>query len=212
MTDFTAFLPEVLPFVHDCPQIAAINALRAAAIEFCEKTLYWQADLDTIDSDAGDNNYQIVVPTGTVLLGVITGWYDGHQLIPTGADALDRLFRGQDWRSLPGLPRYMTQLTDTTLMLVPTPSNDDNDALALRVALAPSRTATGIDDTIYQRYLEVIAKGARARLYATPGAPYYDMQMSMAYQKEFVTGIGEARIKVNKGMTRASTRIEFRQF
>lgn len=212
MTDFTAFLPEVLPFVHDCPQIAAISALRAATIEFCEKSLYWQLDLDLLDIDAGDANYQIPVPDGAALISVMGAWYDGRQLEPKGPDELARMFRGHDWRTMGGMPKFFTQITPTEVLLCPVPTSDIPDIVGMRVALAPTRDATSVDDSVYQRHLETIAKGARARLYATPGQPYYDMQMSMAYQKEFMSGIGEAKIQVNKGMTRTSNRIEFRKF
>lgn len=212
MTDFTAFLPEVMPYVHDCPQLAAIQAIRNAAIEFCEKSHYWQVDLTNADIDAGTGEYLISVPAQTALVDLIGGWYNNHRLIPKNADVLSRLYAGTDWRMVTGDPIYVTKLDGSTLTLVPTPTRTEFDALGLRVALAPARNATAISSDLYQRFAEVIAKGARARLYATPGQPYYDMNMSMAYHREFLVGIGEAKIKANKGITGAAVSVEFYPF
>lgn len=211
-TDFTAFLPEVLPYVHDCPQIAAIQAIRNAAIEFCEKSHYWQVDLASADIDAGTGAYRVSVPDQTVLVDLISGWYNNYRLIPKSVDALSRLYRGTDWRLATGDPIYVTKLDGATLTLVPTPISSRFEAMGLRVALAPSRTATAIATDLFDHFAEVIAKGARARLYATPGQPYYDMNMSMAYHREFLVGIGEAKIKANKGVTGTAVSVEYYPF
>lgn len=212
MTPYTAFLPEVMPFVHDCPEISAIAAIRNAAIEFCEKSHYWQADVPVFDADEGESFYQVEVPDGSVLIDVVDAWYKNFRLSLKTADDLARLMRGADWRTVIGDPMYITKMTGPMVQLCPTPERTEFDALSLRAVLAPTRDSTGVDDDIYERFLEVVAKGARARLYATPGQPYYDMNMAMSYRKEFITGIGEAKIQANKGLGRASGAIQMRPF
>ena len=43
---YEVFLPEVMPFVRDVPEIVAVQAIRNAVIEFCEETHYMQENLD----------------------------------------------------------------------------------------------------------------------------------------------------------------------
>jgi hypothetical protein len=212
MTPYTAFLPEVMPFVHDCPEISALAAVRNAAIEFCEKSHYWQVDLQTSDTDKGENKYPVIVPKETVMISIIDGWYKNRRLQPKTADQLAFLFRGIDWRTVTGDPMYITKMTGPQVQLCPTPQSTEFDSISMRAVLAPTRNSTGVDDDIYERFLEVIAKGARSRLYATPGQPYYDMNLAMSYRKEFITGIGEAKIMANKGLSRTSGSIQMRPF
>lgn len=212
MTPYTAFLPDVLPFVHDCPEISAIAAIRSAAIEFCEKSHYWQADVDAMDTDEGESLYMVAVPDGSTMISLVDGWYNNARLAIKSADELARLFRGSDWRSVIGDPMYVTKMTGSMIRLCPIPTKTEFESVGLRAVLAPTRDSTGVDDDIYERFLEVVAKGARSRLYATPGQPYYDMNLSMSYRKEFITGIGEAKILANKGLTRASGSIAMRPF
>ena len=66
---YEVFLPEVMPYVHDVPEIVAVQAIRNACIEFCEETHYLQENLDPITGqenvgeyylDANDSNYKVV--------------------------------------------------------------------------------------------------------------------------------------------------------
>lgn len=211
-TPFTAFLPEVLPYVHDCAQLVAVNAIRNAAIEFCEQSHYWQVNIEAMNTVEDVNSYVVPTPDDTTLIDIAAGWFDGRNLIPKSAEELARLFRGADWRNVVGSPAYMTRITGSELVLVPRPDQTKIDALGLRAVIAPSRSATSISTDIYEKFLEPIAKGARARLYATPGQPYYDMQLAMVYKREFMVAIGEAKIKANKGLSRASVAVEYPGF
>ena len=50
---YEVFLPEVMPYVHDVPEIVAVQAIRNACIEFCEKTHYLQEKLYAISGIKG---------------------------------------------------------------------------------------------------------------------------------------------------------------
>lgn len=209
MTAYTSFLPQVMPYVRDCPQPIIEDAIRNAAIEFCEKTYIWKDDLAAISIVGGTSEYAISVPTGAALVSVEACWYSDRLLIPKGADELARIFRLCDWRSAEGDPVYYTHTTPNSIVVVPTPQNDVADSLKIRAVLCPTRASTTVEDFIYDDYLDTIAAGARARLYAIPGQPFSDMSLALLSRREFLAGVGEAKIKANKGMTRASLRVEF---
>lgn len=211
-TEFAAFLPEVLPYVHDCPQVVAVNAIRNAAIEFCEKSHYWQVNIEPMNMVAGENTYEVPVPDDTVLIDVKGGWYNGRLVIPKSPEELSRLYRNADWRTVIGGPTYITRITGSEVIVVPNPDRTEEKALALRAIIAPSRAATTITTDVYEQFLEAIAMGAKARLYETPGQPYYDIQLAAMCKRLFMVAIGEAKIKANKGYSRASVAIEFPGF
>lgn len=211
-TLFTAFLTEVLPFVHDCPQFVAVNALRNASIEFCERSHYWQVDASPVDVLAGTATYTIPVPAGTAMVEINQAWLKGQLLIPQSAEVLTRIYRGVDWRTQTGPPAYITALNSNDVQLVLVPQISVAQGLTVRAVVAPTRASTGIDTFIYERQLEVIAYGARARLYGMSGQPYYDPQSSELYRHRFMAGVNDARIKANRSISRAPISVEFQPF
>lgn len=206
---FDQFLPEVLPYVPDVPEFVAINAIRNAAIEFCEKTYYLQVDADPITAVANVGNYEIDTPPDTAFIDVVQGWYNNVLLIPKGIDELSRIYRSLDWRQLYGNPAYITRVIQPEIMLVPIPVTTIMNSLTLRIAIAPTRAATTVPSRLYEHYTEVIGIGARARLYGTPGQPYYNAGAAEVSRKRFYYEIANARRKVQNGLGRATNRIEF---
>jgi len=203
------FLPEVLPFVPDVPEFVAINSVRNACIEFCKKTRFLQADADP---QTGVNNvasYLVETPPNTEFVDVIQAWYNNVLLIPKSPDELSRIYRSLDWRTLQGNPAYITRLIVPEVILVPYPVLTLPNALTMRIAVAPTRASTTVDSSLFEHYLEEIAHGAKARLYGTPGQPYSDPAAALQMQARFRLDIADARRKVEKGLGRASTRIEF---
>lgn len=209
---FDDFLPEVTQFLPDVPELVAKNAIRNAAIEFCEKTRYWQVDVDPISVVAGQRNYVVPTPADTKMVGVVSAYYNTNLLIPKGPDELARIYRMGDWQQVEGAPQYLTQIIKPEVILVPTPYEDKAESLHLRVAIAPTRASEEISEDVYENYLMVIANGAKAILYNTPGQPYFDKTSAKECQMYFRAGIANARILIDKGLTRSSTRAEFQRF
>lgn len=200
-TAYDEFLPEVLPYVHDCAYPVAINAVRNACIEFCDKTDYVTYTHDPISVVAGTASYNLVLPAGTEVARILSGWYDGLRMAPKGEEDM-RLQFPLDWRTMTGRPQYFTHAIPSTVIVVPAPQTDATDALKFIIALRPSRASTTIDDVIYSRFAEQIGWGARSRLYETPNQPYYDPQSAALYRARFQTAIGGAKIERNYGLTR----------
>lgn len=211
-TLFSAFLPEVLPYVHDCPQIAATNAIRNAAIEFCERSGYWQADLAPVDALALTGTYVLVAPTGTRVVDCISVWFNNILVVPKSAEELTKLYRGIDWRSLAGQPSFVMSDHSGAIRLVPAPAIAVVGAINVRASIAPTRATTGMDSDVYEKQLEVIASGARARLLNMSGQPAYDPVQATAQRTAFLAGCNNARIRANKASTRASVQVEIPRY
>ena len=202
---YDAFLPDVLPYVPECPEPVALNAIRNAVIEFCNKSM-WLVNEQTVDLVALQRDYQLTLPVETELARVQDAWYDHIPLKPAGEEDLKRLY-GFDWRVVTGRPAYYTQLNPDTIRLCPAPLQDEIGAVDLIVELTPIRASTSCDMTLYERWLEGIACGAKARLMMLPQQSYSDAQAAMVNKALFNTAIGEARIERNRGMTRATLRV-----
>jgi len=209
---YDVFLPEVMQYCPDVPELLATNAIKQACIEFCEKTRYWQVDLDPQMVYAGQSSCSIDTPSGTKLVSVIEAWFNGVLLIPKSTEELTRMYRFTDWRALVSSPLYITQIIPSEIMLVPAPLVNNSSGLTMRVALAPTRASTGVDQDIYESYLEYISYGARARLYGTPKQPYFDKPSSIEYERKFLEAISSVRTNINKGLSRSAVQVEFARF
>lgn len=210
---YEVFLPEVMPYVHDVPEVVAVQAIRNACIQFCEETHYLQEELDPItgqenvgdyDLDANDSNYKVVE--------IMQAYYGDQLLIPKAQEELNQIYRTSNWADLKGNPYYYFRPRATVIRLVTKPNITEGNKLKVKAAIAPNRSSTTVDDELFERFLEYIAHGARARLYNTPNQPYYDPKTAMEYTKRFNDEMAEVRTRVYKGLTRAAAKIEFQRF
>jgi hypothetical protein len=201
------FLPEVLPFVQNCPELTASNAVKNACIEFCERSLWWLFEHDPIVTTALGSRYALVPPDGTLCARVMDAWHNDTSLSPRSDDQLRSLF-GPDWRNATGSPRYITHITPDIVMVVPTPQEDAADGtLSLIIALRPTRESAGVDSIIYDRWLETVAAGARARLYDVAGQPFSDPTAAIKSRLAFNRGIAEAARDRARSMGRGISRV-----
>jgi hypothetical protein len=209
---YDLFLPEVMQFVKDVPEVVALNAIRNASIEFCQETRYIQQHLDPMTGVANIGTYDLEANEGTYKIAdIIECWYGDQFLVPKSIEQLTQIYRTTNWNTLDGNPYYYYRPSSQEIRLVPYPQLTEANKILVLAALKPSRVSTTVREEIFERFLEDIAYGARARLYNTPNQPYYDLKTSMEYLKRFNDVIADVRTQVNKGLTRASVQIEFQR-
>jgi hypothetical protein len=207
------FLPEVMQFVPNVADLIAVNAIRNACIEFCEKTRFLQIDIPYIPLVAGQASYPVVTPSGTKFVLPEVTYYNDVLVIPKSSDELASIYRMADWRKVQGNPAYVTRLIMPEIVVTPYPVTvTATDYLRCRVSIAPTRDSSEVDSEVYEQFLEIISFGARARLYGTPQQSYYDKTAAEQYARMFKYGITEARAKITKGLSRDSVRAEFQRF
>jgi hypothetical protein len=209
---YDLFLPEVMQFVKDVPEVVALNAIRNSCIEFCQETRYIQQHLDPMAGVANIGTYDLEANEGTYKIAdIVECWYGDQFLVPRSIEQLTQIYRTTDWNTLDGNPYYYYRPSSQEIRLVPYPQITQANKIRVLAALKPSRASTTVQEEIFERFLEDIAYGARARLYNTPNQPYYDLKTSMEYLKRFNDVIADVRTQVNKGLTRASIQIEFQR-
>lgn len=218
-TLFTAWYPDVSPYVNSCPLPVQLQKIREAAIAFCKMSRTWRyLGLTAIDAVANQQTYVIgagaavgTLPAETVIAHVFQANYNGRPLdVVTPKD-----FRGKSdtWFDDKGDPECMTLFNEGELSLWMIPEASAVGAIRVpEVALAPSQVATGLDSRIYETYREVIAKGARALIHQIKGKPYTDVQLGMALEQEFKAESGSADLRAasGRGHARLRTRTIYR--
>lgn len=195
-------LPMVLPFAHSCPELIGLEAIRNAAIEFCERSHWVQQQITPVTLVANQTAYQMlpVDPTQTDVTAIIQVYLGQRLIYPSNPLDLAKMF-GMDWRQLAGTPGYYTTIErQDTLLLAPTPDvGAAGSALRVTVAVRPLRTATTMDDSLVDRWGETIAYGARSRLHQIMRQPWYDINVAVQETRAFRAGVADAQIKINRG-------------
>lgn len=155
--------------------------------------------------------YPITLPTGAALAKGLKAWLNDSVIDPISPDDLDNEFNdttfgwvGVNWRTDVNLPTRWYMPDDETIGLVQASSAAGN--LRIEAALKPTRASTTFTTLLYERYIETIAHGAKARLMLSPKKPYTDKDLGAYHQNMFNGLVGEARIRVARGNTRAPLR------
>ena len=204
-TPYSTFLTKVSPEVPGCPLSVAEDAVREAAIEFCEKGWAWIHTPAAISSVANQGTYAFTPPVGAMVSRVLQAWYDNRQLVPRTADQLAEDYA--NWTTVTGSPKYMIQNDEENLTVVPNPTAAVVDAITMRVALRPTRASTDIETRIYEHHLDAIAMGAKAKLMMMADKTWSNLNMAATYQSMFDDKIAVARYKAQKGYGRATRRV-----
>jgi hypothetical protein len=181
-------------FCHaDVPGVstfAAERELRRAAQEFFEKTKCWKAELAPVYLFPKVELYDLEVPKGATIVKILEAKDDA------GNDV--NLLTQGDGRA--GL-LFVSQLQ---FEAVPIPTS--RMIVKMRAVLMPDHAAAGIEDGLFNQYAEVIARGAKARLYAQPQKTYTDDGRAESLQRQFELAIAREKVAAAKGFSNAALR------
>ena len=206
MSALDDFLTKVRPWAPGVPDPVAYDAIRSAAIEFCERTRLWRYE-DTYPVSASDAG-EIFAPVGAVLHDIEAVEFDGRKLRPITTVDLDA--KVPRWRTDPviGLPEWYTQIEQNAIRIVP--PQDGEVYVCLR--LKPDPAANDIPDFIAREYREVIGWGALGRLLMIPGQSYSNPDMAQYYKSLFDQKIDRLSTKGTTGQQNAPKRTKSRFF
>jgi hypothetical protein len=197
MKALTAWLPYVL--IPGAPQIMAIDAIRSALQEFCRETLVWNYTQDAITAYIGEAEYAYEILEETQVVQPLRGWFNGSPIEVKTPAELDAIYRGSNWMTATGGPRYLVALSRDCARLVPIPDEKVVAGLVLQVALEPADDATEVDDVLFTRHREAIAHGAKARLKSMTDKPFFDAKGATFEAGKFADKIATEKINFWRG-------------
>lgn len=194
---FDSFLPEVLSLVPGCSDLLAVNALRNAAIELCEKSEAYQLEMDPITTIAGIHDYEFEVPASTVVHRVMWVSFQGQELEPISTKLLEQ--RQPKWRTSDeyGKPVYYIKLSNEQLRIVPVPDATESQSLIVNASLKPTQSANSLDNEFMNDYKETLVNGAAFRLLRQPSKDWTDFTGAQIYGSLFNEGMMNAYRRAN---------------
>lgn len=216
MAAYDDFLPYVLPDVPGCPEIAAIQAIRSSAIDFCERSLVLQRDHDPVTLVKGIVDYDFDPPLeNTLVTKLMRAWFKRDEVEAVAPDMVNdvtvynALFANAN--PMTGPTKQIIQKDERTFSVFPKPDQTYQNALTMRVALKPTRASTKCEDVLFEDYAEFIAHGAKARLCMTNGKSYFNPNVAALGNAMFTQGVNRALQRATRGHTRAALSVRLRK-
>lgn len=214
MKSLDLFLPRLLPAVVGCPTPLAVQSLLDAAIDFCEETRVIQATVEPINTQAGNGQYELDVPTQQRIVSVLQVWYGTTSLTPAPTHIVDTPLAYVATVAGEAAPRSTPStfyaFEPGIIGIYPTPDAATLLPISARIAVKPLRDATTVADELYNDWLDSIVAGAIARIVAIPNQPYSGDPL--AAQIKFRSGVSRATHESKRGRVNASMSIAPRPF
>lgn len=197
---WSAFMPELMTFANGCPVPMAESKARQAAIEFFRRTRAWVEWLDPVTSIASAlAEYDMEPPTGADVIRIERATISGNQIpIVSSRDVT------QDWARQPMNELQLVSRDLKTFHLGGTAAA--GLLIQVQAALIPSRASTGIPDDLFEKYVDDIAHGARAKILSIPGTTFYNPDIFMLEQSAFESAIAAKSVDAWRGLTKNTPR------
>jgi hypothetical protein len=201
---WSAWDDEVATRVHGARLTFIRHQVKLAAIDFCKRAWPWIVDQGPISIAATQNEYDWEPPANTQIVRVLQAWLDKRPIYPKTRNELSDLYG--DYMRADGPTQYYIQDTPNSFILVPRPNSTSSDGVTAKVAIAPKRSATGLDSKIFDRYHDEIADGAVARLLVMSKKPWTDMNLGAAMTSKFDDVISAAKTEIIRSFAGARLR------
>lgn len=208
--NLSEFLPLVQPHAPGASIPAMTQALRGAAIEFCETTRCWR-HMATVNITR--QSYPLFSPTyaAAIYEFELATFDDEHELTPVQFSDL----HAKEFDE-PGVPQYITQTGPDTVSLIPFSSGKLELSLFLKprhgdeydlVNGMPENTFDTVPKFFHTMHAEVIAAGALARLLMTPNQPFTDHNRAAIFNSQYERRSKQTFNNNVRGQHRARPRI-----
>jgi len=201
-TEWEDFFPYILNEVPGCPVDVVEEFIKKFAIRLCEKALiirkkasdiYIATDEETYSLNFTENLYRP--------LGIVYAKYDGGTMMyPMNEQLQDD--QDQTWRvaTTSTRPTYYWLTIDNKLHVHPKPTADiDSDPIVVECWVAPVRSATKIDDFVFDNYAETIAYGALSELQLMQQQSWNDIKLAEMNSRKWRQGLRNARAESLRG-------------
>ncbi|MCG7931970.1 MAG: hypothetical protein N0E44_18210 [Candidatus Thiodiazotropha lotti] len=189
---------------RSCPTAIVDEAIRQAAIEFCDFTYTWRLELDAKRVRAGVSDYDIDAPKCGRLAHMLYVSHNGIEVAKATERTLDDTVEG--WRTAEAQVAANYFMPDKqTIRLALTPTLTASKTLKMVAAFKPTVDASVLANNLYDDHLEAITHGALARLYEMDGQPWANPQGAINKRALFETAKKKEKAERLNDYTREST-------
>jgi len=109
-------------------------------------------------------------------------------------------------------PRIICQLTPDKYIILPMPDDTKVYEMRMFVALKPKRTATGMNEVLFDELEDVIMHGALQHLLVLPNANWSDRELASYHARQYIFHLNERRARANLGNVRGTLSARMQYF
>jgi hypothetical protein len=201
-TTLAELLPFVLPAMPSCPDDVALFNLRWAAIEFCQKTLAWREQQGEITTLADVTEYAYEVSSDRRVTKLLSVLLDGEEVEVLPPDE----GRRRDARDSDG-PYVYGLLSSFEIRPAP-----DADLPLITYAAVMPTTLSDIIPADFERWYDVLADGAKARLFALPQTDWHNPNAAVAHRQLFLSRMASIASATQRGHAKPTRRSPHARF
>lgn len=205
-TAISSWRDDIAANVSVCPNPTIDSNVLETIREFCVDTRLWDDNaLTAIDIVSGTASYSITSAAGDIVVVdrvaiLDSSGNDTPPLSPRTKDELDIIDRL--WRTKTAdYPLQFIARSNKTVQLVYTPSLASTAGLKIWVMLKPLKTATDVEDFIWDDHRECIKFGAMSKLLKMRAMPWFDPELSEYYENEYKNALVAAQATKDTGIT-----------
>lgn len=111
-----------------------------------------------------------------------------------------------------GTPLVITQITPDKYVVLPMPDDVEPYTLRLFYALKPTKTASGMDEAIFDELEDTIIHGALQQLLVMPKVVWNDPDLAGYHARQYLKLVTERRARANLGNARGSMTVRYPGF
>jgi hypothetical protein len=218
--DFSTLAVRLQPIVPGCPRPTIVQYIQEAAIRVCERTLAWRYQQHKFDLIPGTYVYTYNKPLDTQVHAVFGAIMNDSPLeVLTLDHALelypawaDKYTASGDIAQYGSEPRSVTQISPHQFAVLPLPDAQRTYTVRMFYALKPTRSATGMDEVLFDELEDVMMHGALQHLLLIPNTPWADRELAAYHAKQYLAQITERRARANLGNARGMMRARMQPF
>ena len=204
--DVDKFVPFVTQQAETCPAFLARNSIIATVADMCTRIGLLSMD-SCFSTEPGQAEYELSTAEGTHLTLIRALYYDGTALRHARMDDLARYYGGADWSEAEGVPMFYTFKHKNKVILTPTPSEQKTVRVIAQVSV--NRDTAHIPEEFYEEYLDIVVRGALARVYRVAGQTYSNNTLANECQTAYELGLNRLRAEAYRDFTRGDGRVFF---
>jgi hypothetical protein len=160
--------------------------------------------------------YTLILPSQQAISCTLKAWYNDVQLYPVSATNIDSILAYVSSAGTAtvetGVPNSFYELSPGVIAVYPVPSASVATSLSARVATKPTRSATSLEDVLYDDWVDGICAGAAQRICSIPSMPFTSDLQARAEGVRFWGAVSAAASLSRRGRVRASISVRPRSF
>ena len=171
-----------------------VQAIAAAAMDFCTKTRVWDEFSSPVALVDGQSQYAMAAPADARVLSIGDVWAADRELTPITMAALVNVL--PNWQTAQGSqPQTFNAARDwNAITLFPMPMGAQGAGLTFRAQYAPRITSTTLPDVLADRFHDALIAGAKSRLMAQVNVGWSNPQMAIHHGGIYDQAVAQARI------------------